>query len=55
MPGATGTLLESVRKYLCYVQGLQNNQRTTNEHHLGHCTHPAESADVMVQNTEHAK
>jgi hypothetical protein len=35
--------------------GTAGHQRTTKNSHLGHCTHTAESADIRVQNTEHAE
>jgi len=53
--GATGTISQSLRRYLSNISGkheikeLQKNSRT------GHCTRTAESADVNVQNVVHGR
>jgi hypothetical protein len=47
--GATGTVSESFRKYVSNIPGKTWSQGTTENSHIGHCTHTAESTDVKVQ------
>ena len=44
--GATGTMSKSFIKYFSNIPGSQG---TTENSHIGHCTHTAESTDVKVQ------
>jgi len=45
--GATGTTSKSFRKYMSNIPG--NHDGTTENSHIGHCTHPAESSNVEIQ------
>jgi hypothetical protein len=45
--GATGTISKSFRKYVSTIPG-NREVGTTENCHIGHCTHTAESADVEV-------
>jgi hypothetical protein len=49
---ATGTISKSFRKYPNNIRGNHGKyyQGTTENSHIGHCTHTAESTDVKVQN-----
>ena len=51
--GATGTISQSLRQYLSNRPGKQEIKLTTENSHIGHCTHTLESADVKVQNVFH--
>jgi len=44
--GATGTISKSFRKY---VSNLPGKHEVTENSHIGHCTHTAESTNVKVQ------
>jgi endonuclease III-like uncharacterized protein len=46
--GATGTILKSFRKYASNIRKTRS-QVTTENYHIGHCTHSSESTDVKVQ------
>jgi hypothetical protein len=45
--GATGTISKSFRKYVSNIPG--NHEGTTENSHIGHCTHTSESANVEIQ------
>jgi len=47
--GATGTISKSFRKYVSNIPGKRQNQETTENSHIGHCTHTSESTNVKVQ------
>jgi len=47
--GATGTISKSFRKYLSNILGEHEVKGTTENSHIGHCTHTSESTDVKVQ------
>ena len=47
--GATGTISKSFRKYVINIPGNHELKRTTENSHIGHCTHTAESATVEIQ------
>ena len=47
--GTTGTISKSLKKYLTNIPRAQN-QGTTENSHMGHCTLTSESTDVKVQN-----
>ena len=51
--GATGTVSELFRKYVSNIPGKHEVKELTENSHIGHCTHTAESADVKVQQIEH--
>jgi hypothetical protein len=44
--GAIGTISKSFRKYVSNIPGSQG---TTENSHIGHCTHTSESTDVKIQ------
>ena len=46
--GATGTISKSFRKYLSNILGEHEVKGTTENSHIGHCTHTSESTDVKV-------
>jgi hypothetical protein len=45
--GATGTISKSFREYISNIPGY--HEGTTENSHIGHCTHTSESANVKVQ------
>ena len=45
--GATGTISKSFRKYVSNIPG--NHEDTTENSHIGYCTHTSESTNVKVQ------
>ena len=45
--GATGTILKTIRKYVSNIPG--NHEGTTENSHIGHCTHTAENTNIKVQ------
>ena len=45
--GATGTISKLFRKCVSNIPG--NHQETTENSHIRHCTHTAESANVEIQ------
>jgi len=47
--GATGTISKSFRKYVSNIPGNHEVKGTTENNHIGHCTHTAESANVEIQ------
>jgi len=47
--GATGTISKSFRKYVSDIPGNHKVKRTTENSHIGHCTHTSESANVKEQ------
>ena len=47
--GATGTISESFKKYISNIPGKPCSEGTTENSHIGHCTHTSESANVKVQ------
>ena len=47
--GATGTISKSFRKYVSNIPGKHEVKELTENSHIGHCTHTAESTDVKVQ------
>ena len=47
--GATGTIPESFRKYVSNIPGNHEVKETTENSHIGHCTHISESTNVKVQ------
>jgi hypothetical protein len=47
--GATGTISKSFRKNVSNIPGKQEVKGTTENSHIGHCTHTAESSNVKVQ------
>jgi hypothetical protein len=47
--GATGTISKSFRKYVSKHTRKTRSQGTTENSHIGHCTHTSESTDVKVQ------
>jgi hypothetical protein len=53
--GATGTISNSFRKIPEQHNGKARNKGTTENCHIGHCTHTAESTDVKVQSIERGK
>jgi hypothetical protein len=44
--GVTGTISKSFRKYVSNILG------TTENSHIGHCTHTSESANVKEQKSQ---
>ena len=51
--GTTGTVSKSFRKYVSNIPGKHEVKELTENSHIGHCTHTAESTDVKVQSIEH--
>jgi len=49
--GATGTFSKSFRKYVSNIP--ENHEGTTENSHIGHCTHTSESANVDIQWSQH--
>ena len=47
--GATGTVSKLFRKYVSNIPGKHEVKELTENSHIGHCTHTAESTDVKVQ------
>jgi hypothetical protein len=47
--GATGTVSKSFRKYVSDTPGNCDVKGITENSHIGHCTHTAESANVEIQ------
>ena len=47
--GGTGTVSELFRKYVSNIPGKHEVKELTENSHIGHCTHTAESTDVKVQ------
>jgi hypothetical protein len=47
--GATGTISKSFRKYVSSIPGNDEVRRSTENSHIGHCTHTSESANVKSQ------
>jgi hypothetical protein len=47
--GATGTVSKSFRKYVSDIPGNLEGKGTTENSHIGHCTHTAESANIKTQ------
>ena len=47
--GATGTFSELFRNYVSNIPGKHEDKELTENSHIGHCTHTAESTDVKVQ------
>ena len=47
--GATGTISKSFRKYVSNIPENHEVRGTTENSHIGHCTHTSESANVKVQ------
>jgi hypothetical protein len=47
--GATGTISKSFRKYEDNITRKSRSQGTTENSHIAHCTHTAESANVEIQ------
>ena len=47
--GATGTISKSFRKYASNIPGKREVKGTTENSHIGHCTHTSESTNVKVQ------
>ena len=45
--GVTGTISKSFRKYVSNIPG--KHKGTTENSHIGHCTHTSESTNVKVQ------
>jgi hypothetical protein len=52
--GATGTS-QIIQKIPEQHTGKAQNQGTSDNSHIGHCTRTAESTDVKVQNIQHGK
>jgi hypothetical protein len=50
--GATGTISKSFRKYVSNIPGNHDVKGTTENSHIGHCTHTAESASVKQQKSQ---
>jgi hypothetical protein len=46
--GATGTISKSFRKYVSTIPGKHEVKGTTENYHIGHCTHTSGSADVKA-------
>ena len=46
---ATGTISKLFRKYVSNIPGKHEVKELTENSHIGHCTHTAESTDVKVQ------
>jgi len=47
--GAAGTISKSFRKYVSNIPGKHGVKGTTENSHIGHCTHNSESTNVKVQ------
>ena len=47
--GATGTISKSFRKYMSNIPGNHEVKGTTENSHIGLCTHTAESDNVEIQ------
>ena len=47
--GATGTISKSFRKHVSIIPGNHISEGTTENSHIGHCTHTSEGANVKVQ------
>jgi hypothetical protein len=48
IPGAIETISKSFRKYLSNISGKQEIEKSTENNHIGHCTHTLESNTVKV-------
>jgi len=46
--GATGTISKSFRNYVSNIPGKHEVKTTTENSHIGHCTHTSESTNVKV-------
>jgi hypothetical protein len=53
--GSTGTISKLVQKISEQLTGKARNQGTTENNHIGRCTHTAEGTNVKVQNIQHGK
>jgi hypothetical protein len=51
---ATGTFSKSLRQYLSNIPEKYEIKELQKKFHIWHCTHTAGSADVKVQNIQHA-
>ena len=49
--GASVNISMSFRKYVSNITG--NHEGTTENSHIGHCTHTSESTNVKVQQIQH--
>ena len=47
--GASGTISKSFRKYVSNIPGNHEVKGTTENRHIGHCTHTSKSANVEIQ------
>ena len=52
MTEATGVISESLREYLSDIRGKQN-QGSTDNNRIGHCTRTLASANVKVKHIQH--
>jgi hypothetical protein len=50
--GATGAISKSFRKYVSNIPGNHDVKGTTENSHIGHCTHTAGSANVKEQKNQ---
>jgi hypothetical protein len=50
--GATGTISKSFSKYVSNIPGNHDVGGTTENSHIGHCTHTAGSANVKEQKSQ---
>ena len=53
--GATGTILNSFRKYPIDMLGKHDIRELQKTSHIGHCTHTAGSANVKLRNIQRGK
>jgi hypothetical protein len=51
--GATGTISKKKKKICEQHTGKTWSQGTTENSHIGHCTHTSESTNVKVQQIQH--
>jgi hypothetical protein len=51
--GTTGTIAKSFRKYVSNIPRNHEVKGTTENSHIGHCTHTSESANVEIQWSQH--
>jgi hypothetical protein len=50
--GATGTISKSLRKYVSSIPGNHEVKSTTENSHIGHCTHTSESANIKAEKSQ---